>query len=220
VFITLRSIRSGVALFVKKPAEFIRAYANRLTRSDASVFPLEWIDAAFGAVSAPESGLVVMNRGMSSVAVGVAWMDDGKAVADLAEFRMGGATGWVGKRVGEIAGKHKASAVVISYGPAVVVKAELEAVCGELGVELWDLNTVQSASAAMRMFDLLKEESITLGKSDPLRDAFLAARGKAVGDRWRFDRDVLVDQAPLIAVSVAVDVAVQLSLSGDWWGIY
>jgi len=72
----------------------------------------------------------------------------------------------------------------------------------------------------MRMFDLLKEEGVTLGKSDPLREAFLAARGKSVGDRWRFDRDVLVDQAPLVAVSVGVDVAVQLSLVGSWSGLY
>ncbi len=41
-----------------------------------------------------------------------------------------------------------------------------------------------------------------------------------MGDRWRFDRDVLVDQSPLVAVSVAVDVAVQLSLTGSWSGIY
>ena len=65
----------------------------------------------------------------------------------------------------------------------------------------------RSAAAAMRLFDLLKEEEISLGKHDVLRESFLAARAKPVGDRWRFDRDVLVDQSPVVAVSVAVDVA-------------
>jgi len=81
-----------------------------------------------------------------------------------------------------------------------------------MGVELWDLNVAQSASAAMRTFDLLKEGELLLGKSEPLREAFMAARSKTVGDRWRFDREVLIDQSPLIAVSIAVDVAVQKSL--------
>jgi len=203
-------------MFANSPSEFVRAYANRLTRSDASVFPVEWIDKAMsGRVGDAVKGLVVsvdVNRGMSSVAVAVSWLDDGRVVADLAEFRVGGATGWVGARVAEIVQRHKASAVAISYGPAIVIKPELEKVCDQLGVELWDLNVSQSASAAMRLFDLLKEETITVGQSDPLREAFLAARGRKSGDRWRFDRDVLVDQAPLVAVSVAVDVAVQLSL--------
>jgi len=219
--VTLKKIRSGASVFAKTPSEFVRAYGNRVTRSDSSVFPVEWIDAAVGPVKAPGSGLVVgvdVSRGMASVAVAVGWVDGEGGVGCVLDE--GGATGWVGKRVGEIVLERKAAAVVLSYGPAMVVKAELEAVCLELGVELWDLNVAQSAGAAMRLFDLLKEEGITVGRSDPLREAFLAARGKSVGDRWRFDRDVLVDQAPLIAVSLAVDVAVQLSLKPDWFGMY
>ena len=87
----------------------------------------------------------------------------------------------------------------------------------EQGLELRDLNTQQTASAAMRLFDLLKEEGITVGDASPLRDAFLAARSKPVGDRWRFDRQVLVDQSPLVAVACAVDVSSELSLAYTGW---
>ncbi len=222
--VTVEKIRTAGDTFRGTPSEWLRAYGYVLTRSDASVFPVEWVDAAMsGVLPKPGQGLVVavdVNRGMSSVAVAVAWVDGGVVFADLAEWKPGGATGWVGRRVGEIVERHGAVAVGLSWGPAVVVKPELEVVERELGVDLWDLNVSQSASGAMRLFDLLKEGGVRLGKSEPLREAFLAARGKSVGDKWRFDRDVLVDQSPLVAVSVAVEVVSQLELTGSWFGIY
>ena len=221
--VTVEKIQTASDTFAGTPSEWLRAYGNVLTRSDSSVFPVEWVDRVMGKVGKPPSGLVVgvdVNRGMSSVSIAVGWLEDGVFVADLADFRLGGATGWVAGRVSELVERYGAAGVVISYGPAVVLKPELERVCESLGVEFHDLNTVASASAAMRLFDVLKERQISLGQVSELREAFLAARAKSVGDRWRFDRDVLVDQSPLVAVSCVVEVVWMLSQAPGWSGIY
>ena len=204
------------ALLAMAPGEALRAYGNVLTRSDASVFPVEWIDAASkGKLPKPVEGLVVsvdVGRRGAGVAVGVGWVADGVVVGDLAEYRVGGSTGWVAGRVRELVSKYRCENVVMSYGPAITVKPVLEALVEELGVVLWDLNVSQTAAAAMGLFELLKDGDVRVGSPEPLREAMLAARSKSVADRWRFDREVFVDQSPLVAVSVAVDVARQLSL--------
>ena len=46
--VTVEKIQTAGDTFAGTPSEWLRAYGNVLTRSDASVFPVDWVDAAMG----------------------------------------------------------------------------------------------------------------------------------------------------------------------------
>ena len=207
---TEKKIRSGAAMFAAQPLEFLRAYGNRMTRSAHAVFTTEWIDQAFVGSLPDAPWLTVgidVSRGPDGVSVAVGWMEDGHAYADVVEYNPGRTTGWVTTTLRQLASRWPVEAVAISYGPAVVLKSELQQAAIDIGIPLRDLNTTDAAGAAMRLFDLVRDGHLHIADMPRVKEAMIEARQKVVGDRWTFRRDVPIDQSPLIAVSLAVDLA-------------
>ena len=77
--VTVEKIATAGDTFKGTPSEWLRAYGNVLTRSDASVFPVSWIDSAMaGRLPAAVDGLCVsvdVALGMGAVSIGVGFVD-------------------------------------------------------------------------------------------------------------------------------------------------
>lgn len=194
--------------------QWLRAFGNIATRSDASLFEVAWVETAVQAPVPKAPPRVVFGidvfSGPDAGSLVAAWIDPhDRLFGVVIERRIGvKPAAWLPAALERELRIRPRSTVMIGVGPVITVKADLEHVTQRCNSELIDLNTTGVAGAAMRLYEHMRDGTIAVADLESVFEAAaLAARAKSTGDRWRFDRAVLIDQSPLIALSLAADRA-------------
>jgi hypothetical protein len=212
-FMTIDKIRAGAAAFAGDPNGFIRAYGNRLVRSDASAFTEDQLEALFAGTVPVAPGRVAfgvdVDRSPAGAAIWAVWNDGDRFYGRLLAHRSG-SPGWLPHALEGYLSEKPGSPVAMGWGPAITLKSELEDLCARRGSDLVDANQTDTATASLRLIEEVREGNVTLGDYESIAyDALYASRTRLQGDKARFDRAALSDQSPTLALAYAVDVAWQ-----------
>lgn len=125
----------------------------------------------------------------------------GGGVVEVVEHRRG--TGWMIRRVLELAGSWGALPVVDGNGPAASIADDIET--EDEDIEIERMTTAQVASACMRFLDAVHNERVTIKNPEHGLDAAVASAAKrSIGDRFIWSRTSSgADVSPLMAASLA-----------------
>jgi hypothetical protein len=181
--------------------DFRRSMLNQKTISDERVIPVGvWGEVCSEGV-APSGRLVFaldVNPERSASAVAVA---DPEGRGELVEFRSG--VGWVVDRVVELCQRWEAAVRLDAYSPAGSLADELVA----RGVRVERYSTREVSYACGSFFDRLMDGKVEVRRHAALDEAAAGARRRSTGDSWVWARrDAECDVAPLIALTLALDV--------------
>lgn len=196
---TIRHAMSLVPLYEER----LRAFGNIATKATDRVFPADVWAAVCSPDAAvePERGVafaVDANPERSAAAIFVS----GGTTVEQAEFRPG--TGWVVERLVEMAQRWSAPVGLDPAGPAGVFVRELE----RAGVKVVDVAGRDMLQACGAFYDAVTERRVTIRTSGDLDAAVAGAVRRQVGDAWVWARrSSAVDVCPLVAATIALDVA-------------
>jgi hypothetical protein len=198
-----------------EPADFIRAFGNRVTTALNSVFPAEWVADAW-AVLAPVQDIVLgvdVNDTPAGATVAAASLVEGEPAVRILGWEEG-SPAWVPGKVAGVARDRDVAAVSVDFGgPARAIKTELEAACEAVNVPVVDRRPRDVAADTSRFYDGLRGGSLRLERMTALEDAINGAYRKNVGDLWFPSRRRMTkDASPLIAAILAAGLAVELDV--------
>jgi len=181
-----------------------------------------WNDVA-DRLSQIESRLVVAvdvapDAVSSSIAVaGV--REDGRGHVEVVEAALG--TRWVADRLEGVIGRHEPLAVAVdAAGPVQQLVPELEAVCKAADVKFVKVPARAYAAACGEFVQAVKDKRVAHIGQGWLDDAVAGGRRRAYGDAWMWDRRVGVDITPLVAVTVARRVSIEVEDQQFFAGAY
>lgn len=182
--------------------EISAALWDRLKSSGAGVPSAQ----AVGVDVAPESE-------SASIAVS-AMRPGGVGHVEVVDCRRG--TSWVVDRLAGVLERQKPAAVgVDASGPVQQLLPELRTACKSARVALVELSARSYAGACSDLVEAVRDRRVTHVDQDWLNTAVMAGRRRHYGDAWMWDRRVMADVTPLIAVTVARRAAVEAPPVGE-----
>ena len=221
--VTVEDVRQAIADL--EPAEAIRAFGNITTASLASIFPDEWVEAAWRVITPSERIVVSVEvndePAGATVATGHLAPDPTEKEPDrvvsagrVIEWRPGSPR-WVPQLVAKMIRERTVEAVVIdAKGPAREIWPELNGLCEQEYVPIVDRIPKDLGADTARFYNGLRDGIVVLEKAQPLAEAITRAARKQVGDMWLVSRrQMTVDASPLIAVIMATGVARELGVT-------
>lgn len=184
--------------------EFRRAYLNQWdTRRAEPAIPMEIWNLRKNARSKAMHPVafsfdVSPDRKWSSICA-ASPNKDGKWHLEVIENAEG--TGWVVRRMKQLAARHKPRAIVCdSVGPAASLQTDMR----DAGVEVTTTSTREHIEACGMVYDdVIEDRMVHLGQPE-LNAAMDGADRRRVGDAWLWDRkNSAVDISPLVGVTLA-----------------
>jgi len=197
------------------PSEVVRAFGNRTVDTLVTVFPQEWVAAAWRVIEPPESfvlGLDVNTRPDGASLTTAHQSTEGTTALRNIEWRYGSPS-WVPEVVGNILQQRKVTVVVGDFGgPARAIKDEVQRLCDNAGIALLDRLPRDLAADTQSFYDGLREGNVHMQKDEPLYHAILDSRKKDIGDLWLVARRHMIqDASPIISAILAFGQARALS---------
>ena len=202
------------ALRTMEPEEFERAFLNRWTTGEARVIPKEVWDAVNGEHK-PDGGFcfgvdAAPDRSWASIVV-----VDSTSRGELIEHREG--VTWMIDRLAELGKKYDATVAIDVKGPAASLIPDLETV----GVRLEKFTADRVANATARIYDAIADRQIKIRRHPDLDTAAAGARKRISGEKWYWGRtSASVDISPLVALTLAYDLAVSLGRTPEVWAAW
>lgn len=203
--LTLRLDALEQAADAMSPGDFLRAYANRWTRTADAVFAAHlWSACRAPAWPVPEPGTVALafdvavDRSDAAIAAGWRATPDGPLRVDLVEHRPGG--GWLAGRLAELATRWRAPVAADPFGPAGDIVDELR----RAGVEIIEIKARDYAAACAAFLAAVTDGRLQHPGSPGLDAAVAAAATRRLGDAWAWSRrSSAASISPLIAATLA-----------------
>lgn len=134
---------------------------------------------------------------------------DNQHRAKLVAYQQG--TAWLLPMLVEHAKRLRVPVAVDMRGPIPHLAEDLESA----GVEVVKFGTSDVVRACSRFWELLADGKLTVKDAPPLVAAVESAAKRPVGDAWLWSRPASVDASPLVALTLAFDVAAG---RGEWKG--
>jgi hypothetical protein len=216
-----RGIQSAIDDMLADPNEgpsgVIRAFGNLTTRSLVSLFPDEWLTAAWVVMDPPTTMALAVdvndNPAGASIASGHL-TTEGKTAGRVIEWRFG-SPNWVPDSVDELCQARQVEAIVADFGgPARQLQAQLAKVADGRNIPLVDRRPRDFAADTGNYYDGLRTGSIVMEKIPELEAAVEGAVRKSLGEGlWVITRKPMtVDASPLISVILALGLAAELAI--------
>lgn len=194
------------------PAEFARAYGNRMTGSRERFIPLHaWQSAAWEDLI-PDDAPVVFGAAVdferTETAIVAGALTDGVPTLEVVDVRPG--TQWASKRLAELSKKHKAAVFVDPIGPASTLAADLG---NTIPAELFPAVTsrILTTSCAEMMdrltvtdADGIAAPTIRIRPDDALDLAADLVQQRRIGEAWAWSRHGAGSIAALEAGTLAM----------------
>jgi hypothetical protein len=213
-------IRAAMSVMEKGEgrAEVVRAFGNRTVQSLITLFPSDYVEAAWRVIEPPTRFVLAVdvNEEPAGASVATGHLDsEGRMAGRVIEWRYGSPR-WVAEFCRKVVRERDVEAVIADLGgPARAIREEIQALCDEELVSLVDRVPRDLAADTGRFYDALKEGTVVLEKNPPLMEAIGGAVRKDFSDSglWVVSRGRMsVDASPVIAVIMAMGVAAELSV--------
>jgi hypothetical protein len=197
------------------PSEVVRAFGNRTVEALVTVFPQEWIAAAWRVIQPPESFVLALdvNTRPDGASLSTAhYTTEGTTALRNVEWRYGSPT-WLPEVVERMLKTREVSAVVGDFGgPSRAIKDEVQRLCDNAGVALLDRLPRDLAADTQAFYDALRDGKVHMQKDEPLSIAVSTARKKNIGDLWLVSRRHMAqDASPIISAILAFGQARELT---------
>jgi hypothetical protein len=199
-----------------EPTEIVRAFGNRTVSKLVSVFPAEWVAAAWATIAPPHRMVLAVDvndtpAGATITSAHLA--DDGAVALRTVEWRQGAPT-WVTRTLGEIMGVREVEAIVSDFGgPAKTIRREVERLAEAKGVAFVDRKPSDLAADTLRFYGSLRDKTVHMDQATPLAEAIDGAARKNLGDMWLITRrQMTVDASPIIAAILAHGMQSELAV--------
>jgi hypothetical protein len=191
---------------------FRRMALNMWTVSEERVIPASTWAAVSAAEAAPRGALAIgidvnPERSAASIVIG-----DRDGNLELVEHRDG--VGWVVERTIELAKKWNSRVALDARGPAGLFAADLTAEY----IEVAAYTSQEMTYACAAVFDAIMDAKVAI-RPDPALDAAAAAvTRRQAQDAWVWGRrGTAVDVSPIVALTLAFDLAHKRSVDDDAW---
>lgn len=200
-------------------SEVVRAFGNRTVVRLVTLFPDEWVQAAWVVVNPPPRMAIAVdvNDEPAGATISTGHLTtDGKAAVRTVEWRFGSPR-WVPAEVERMIRERDVEAVVGDFGgPARAIRGEMQALCDAQLVPLIDRVPRDLAADTAQFWDALREGTVALNPSDALTSSIAGAVRKTFSDSglWVVSRGrMTVDASPITAAIMAHGMARELALN-------
>jgi hypothetical protein len=201
-------------LLKMKEGEFRRADLNLRTVSDERIIPLGLWNALQADVR-PEGGIVFGLDAMPDRSSGSIVCCDSSRRVQVIDTRLG--VTWMVERAQELVAKYGAQLVIDGKGPAAPLIPEIELD----GTHVVVYGATEVAAATARLYDAIADRELQVMPDVALDRAVAGARKRIFGDTWYWGRaNAHVDVSPLVALTLAYDLAVANARSAEPWAIW